>query len=143
MPGELTGGDDDICGFNSQLLSFSTQTSLLTSSNYPPTMSLVHITSKEQFSSLLGAAVFVVADCEFFFFVCPWLGWTAWTDFTPPVYSLDTDETVYADWCGPCKAIAPAYEQLASQLSRPGHIIFTKINVDEQQDVAKAYSITA
>lgn len=107
-------------------------------------MSLVHITSKEQFSSLLGAAVFVVADCEFFFFfVFPWLGWTAWTDFTPPVYSLDTDETVYADWCGPCKAIAPAYEQLASQLSRPGHIIFTKINVDEQQDVAKAYSITA
>ena len=32
MPGEFPGGDDDICGFNSQLLSFSTQTSLLTSS---------------------------------------------------------------------------------------------------------------
>lgn len=39
--------------------------------------------------------------------------------------------------------IAPAYEQLARQLSRPGHIIFTKINVDEQQDIAKAYGITA
>ncbi|KAE8149259.1 PITH domain-containing protein [Aspergillus avenaceus] len=49
----------------------------------------------------------------------------------------------YADWCGPCKAIAPAYEQLATQLSRPNRITFTKINVDNQQDLAKAYGVTA
>ncbi|KAE8394744.1 PITH domain-containing protein [Aspergillus alliaceus] len=49
----------------------------------------------------------------------------------------------YADWCGPCHAIAPAYEQLASQLSRPNRITFTKINVDQQQDIAKAYGVTA
>lgn len=51
--------------------------------------------------------------------------------------------TVYADWCGPCKVIAPAYEQLAQNLSSPGHMVFTKVNVDEQQDIAKAYGITA
>ncbi|KAF9886400.1 hypothetical protein FE257_011545 [Aspergillus nanangensis] len=49
----------------------------------------------------------------------------------------------YADWCGPCHAIAPAYEQLAAQLSRPNLITFTKINVDNQQDIAKAYGVTA
>lgn len=35
------------------------------------------------------------------------------------------------------------YEQLANQLSRPNRITFTKVNVDEQQDIAKAYGITA
>ncbi|KAA8648930.1 hypothetical protein EYZ11_002397 [Aspergillus tanneri] len=73
---------------------------------------LVQITSKEQFSSLLTSSTFVVAD-------------------------------FYADWCQPCNAIAPAYEKLASQLSRPNRITFTKINVDQQQDIAKAYSVTA
>ncbi|KAI9371003.1 putative thioredoxin [Aspergillus egyptiacus] len=49
----------------------------------------------------------------------------------------------HAKWCGPCHAIAPVYEQLAAQLSRPNRITFTKIDVDEQQDIAKAYGITA
>ncbi|KAJ5721334.1 uncharacterized protein N7483_009268 [Penicillium malachiteum] len=49
----------------------------------------------------------------------------------------------YADWCGPCKAIAPVYDSLASQLSRPNHITFTKINGDEQQQLAQAYSVRA
>ncbi|KAJ5895093.1 hypothetical protein N7495_006784 [Penicillium taxi] len=49
----------------------------------------------------------------------------------------------YADWCGPCKAIAPVYESLANQLSRPKHITFTKINGDQQPDLAKAYGVRA
>lgn len=49
----------------------------------------------------------------------------------------------YADWCGPCKAIAPVYEQLSAQLSRPNKITFTKINTDEQQEIARAYNVTA
>ncbi|KAJ5724672.1 hypothetical protein N7493_006400 [Penicillium malachiteum] len=49
----------------------------------------------------------------------------------------------YADWCGPCKAIAPVYDSLASQLSRPNHITFTKINGDEQQQLAQAYGVRA
>lgn len=49
----------------------------------------------------------------------------------------------YADWCGPCKAIAPVYEQLSSQLSRPGTITFTKVNTDAQKDIAQTYNITA
>ncbi|KAK4546063.1 hypothetical protein LTR36_002200 [Oleoguttula mirabilis] len=49
----------------------------------------------------------------------------------------------YADWCGPCKAIAPVYEQLSTQLSRPGTITFTKINTDTQKEIAQTYNITA
>jgi hypothetical protein len=35
------------------------------------------------------------------------------------------------------------YEQLANQLSRENQITFTKVNVDQQQDIAKAYGVTA
>lgn len=35
------------------------------------------------------------------------------------------------------------YEQLANQLSRKNQITFTKVNVDQQQDIAKAYGVTA
>jgi hypothetical protein len=35
------------------------------------------------------------------------------------------------------------YEQLANQLSRPNQITFTKVDVDSQQDIAKAYGVTA
>ncbi|KAL1304894.1 hypothetical protein AAFC00_003812 [Neodothiora populina] len=49
----------------------------------------------------------------------------------------------YADWCGPCKAIAPYYEKLSTELSRPNHITFTKVNTDNQRDIAQTYNITA
>ncbi|RMZ77115.1 hypothetical protein DV737_g4533, partial [Chaetothyriales sp. CBS 132003] len=49
----------------------------------------------------------------------------------------------HADWCGPCKQIAPIYEQLSAQLSRPGKITFTKINTDQQQELARAYGVSA
>jgi thiol-disulfide isomerase/thioredoxin len=52
-------------------------------------------------------------------------------------------ETVYADWCGPCKAIAPVYEQLSKSLSKPGKVAFVKVNTDDQQDIARKYEITA
>jgi len=49
----------------------------------------------------------------------------------------------YADWCGPCKAIAPIYEQLATSHSQPGKLVFAKVNVDEQQEVAQKYGVSA
>ncbi|KAL3417857.1 thioredoxin [Phlyctema vagabunda] len=49
----------------------------------------------------------------------------------------------YADWCGPCKTIAPLYEQLSGSLSRPNQITFTKVNVDTQKEIAAKYSVSA
>lgn len=49
----------------------------------------------------------------------------------------------YADWCGPCKIIAPVYEQLSSQLSRPNQITFTKVDTDAQKEIARTYNISA
>lgn len=49
----------------------------------------------------------------------------------------------YADWCGPCKAIAPMYEGFAKASSIPGYLAFAKINTDTNQDTARAYNISA
>ncbi|TDZ37269.1 Thioredoxin-like protein [Colletotrichum trifolii] len=49
----------------------------------------------------------------------------------------------YADWCGPCHAIKPMYEQLANTHGRPGRLVFVKVNVDSATDVARRYGVTA
>ena len=45
----------------------------------------------------------------------------------------------YADWCGPCKMMAPIVEELANDLQ--GKAKVGKINVDENQDLAMEYGI--
>ena len=44
----------------------------------------------------------------------------------------------YADWCGPCKAVAPIIDELSTEMP---NVTFVKVNVDENQDVASEYSI--
>lgn len=46
---------------------------------------------------------------------------------------------VYAEWCGPCKQMAPAFEELAKELATKYN--FAKINVDEESDLASAYKV--
>jgi thioredoxin 1 len=45
----------------------------------------------------------------------------------------------YADWCGPCKMVAPIMEELAQEYD--GKIDVYKINTDEQQELAGAFGI--
>ena len=45
----------------------------------------------------------------------------------------------YADWCGPCNAIAPVIEELAKELE--GKVKVGKINVDENPDIAVEYNV--
>ena len=45
----------------------------------------------------------------------------------------------YADWCGPCKMIAPILEELAEEYK--GEIYVYKINTEEQQELAQAFAI--
>ena len=49
----------------------------------------------------------------------------------------------YADWCGPCKVISPVFEQLASAENKPGKIIFCKVDVDAQREIAGNYGVSA
>ncbi|KXL42729.1 hypothetical protein M433DRAFT_71428 [Acidomyces richmondensis BFW] len=49
----------------------------------------------------------------------------------------------FADWCGPCKVIAPVYANLSKKHSIPGILAFAKVNVDQAQDIARQYGISA
>jgi len=45
----------------------------------------------------------------------------------------------WAEWCGPCRAIAPMVEELAAEYA--GKLKVVKIDVDESTDVASRYRI--
>ncbi len=45
----------------------------------------------------------------------------------------------WAEWCGPCKMIAPSLEALATELS--GKVTIAKMNVDENQTVPAQFGI--
>ena len=44
----------------------------------------------------------------------------------------------YADWCGPCKMMAPILEEIETELT---NIKFIKVNVDEAEEIATRYGI--
>lgn len=45
----------------------------------------------------------------------------------------------WAEWCGPCRMVGPAVEQIGRSLS--GKIKVAKLNVDESQDIAIKYGV--
>jgi thioredoxin 1 len=45
----------------------------------------------------------------------------------------------WAEWCGPCKMLAPVLEDLAKELD--GKAKFVKVNVDQEPGLARSYSI--
>src|SRR5690606_28232115 len=45
----------------------------------------------------------------------------------------------WAEWCGPCKMIAPILEEAAAKYQ--GRVIIAKVNVDENPDSAAKYGI--
>ncbi|KAI3339429.1 thioredoxin-like protein [Ustulina deusta] len=49
----------------------------------------------------------------------------------------------YADWCPPCRAIAPVFSQLADAHAVAGRLAFAKVNVDHVKDVAAQFNVTA
>jgi len=45
----------------------------------------------------------------------------------------------WAPWCGPCRAVAPIIEDIASEYS--GKVSFVKVNVDQNNELSSKYSI--
>jgi thioredoxin 1 len=48
---------------------------------------------------------------------------------------------VFADWCGPCRVIAPVLETLARQYA--GRLKFVKANLDAEPEIAEVYRVEA
>jgi thioredoxin 1 len=65
------------------------------------------------------------------------------TDATFAAEVLQAENPVVVDfwapWCGPCHAIAPVLEQLASE--HAGRIEFVKLNIDENLETASRYDV--
>jgi thioredoxin 1 len=45
----------------------------------------------------------------------------------------------YADWCGPCKMLAPLMDELAQEYASSLKVV--KLNIDEVSDVASEYGV--
>jgi thioredoxin 1 len=56
---------------------------------------------------------------------------------------LQSDKPVlvdfWAEWCGPCKSIAPMLEEVAT--ARQDSLRVVKVNVDESPDVARRFNV--
>ena len=68
---------------------------------------------------------------------------TAVTESTFDQEVLENDTPVlvdfWAEWCGPCHAVSPILERIVEE--RSGELKLVKVNIDEEQQLARRYGI--
>jgi thioredoxin 1 len=75
----------------------------------------------------------------------------ATSEFVKNVSDTDFEQTIsagkpvfvdfWAPWCGPCRIIGPIVEELAP--SYDGRVVITKMNVDDNPNVAQRFGVTS
>jgi thioredoxin 1 len=72
-------------------------------------------------------------------------------DFKEKIFNYDTEQEwkfkgslpviidFYADWCGPCKAVAPVLEELANEYE--GRLVIYKLDTDMESELSNAFGI--
>jgi thioredoxin len=71
-------------------------------------------------------------------------------DFKTKVFNYETEKDwkytglpaiidFYADWCGPCKMVAPILEELSAEYE--GRLVIYKVNTDIEQELSAVFGI--
>ena len=67
------------------------------------------------------------------------------TDSTVQAEVIESETPVLVDfwapWCGPCRAVAPAVDAIATEFA--GRVKVVKLNTDEEQEVAIKYGVVS
>ena len=71
----------------------------------------------------------------------PWIAEAGESDFGEVVESSRVPVVVdlWAPWCGPCRMISPALEEVARR--RAGHLKLVKVNVDEHPGISARFGV--